>query len=80
MLVLTASGTVASGVGLGFSCDDVDRTLRRLAKAGVETTMTVQEGHWGERLGGFVDPEGNHVYLESPSRKKPGSRRHRSST
>ena len=48
-LVLTASGTVASGVSLVFACSDIELSLRAVTEAGVIVTHPLSEGHWGPR-------------------------------
>ena len=66
-LVLTASDSAASGVSLVFACGDIDRSLRAAAEAGVVVTHPLSQGHWGAKIAGFEDPEGNTIYLEQPS-------------
>ncbi len=68
-LVLTASENAASGVSLVFACSDIDRSLRAAAEAGIAVTHPLSEGHWGARVAGFEDPEGNTIYLEQPNRQ-----------
>ncbi len=67
-LVLTASENAASGVSLVFACSDIDLSLRAVAEAGIVVTQPLSEGHWGAKIAGFEDPEGNTIYLEQPSR------------
>ena len=66
-LVLTASDSAASGVSLVFACGDIDRCLRAVAEAGVVVTHPLSQGHWGAKIAGFEDPEGNTIYLEQPN-------------
>ena len=66
-LVLTAADIGASGVSLVFACGDIDRNLRAVAEAGLVVTHPLSECHWGAKVAGFEDPEGNTIYLEQPS-------------
>ena len=66
-LVLTASSRGASGVSVVFACDDINSSLQAVTDAGVTITHPVKEGHWGAKVGGFEDPEGNTIYLEQPT-------------
>jgi len=66
-LVLTASSHGASGVSVVFACDDIDRSLKAVTDAGLTVTHPVEEGHWGAKVGGFEDAEGNTIYLEQPT-------------
>ena len=66
-LVLTAADSGASGVSLVFACNDIDRSLQTVTDAGLSITHPVEEGHWGAKVAGFEDPEGNTIYLEQPS-------------
>ena len=66
-LVLTLADTAASGVSLVFACADIDRSLRVVTEAGLAITHPLEEGHWGAKIAGFEDPEGNTIYLEQPS-------------
>lgn len=67
-LVLTVADNAASGVSLVFACSDIDRSLKAVAEAGIVVTQPLSEGHWGAKIAGFEDPEGNTIYLEQPSR------------
>lgn len=66
-LVLKVSSKGASGVSLVFSCDDIDKSVEALIDAGIAITQPVVEGHWGAKVAGFEDPEGNTVHLEQPT-------------
>ena len=66
-LVLTLADTTASGVSLVFACADIDRSLRAVTEAGLAITHPLEEGHWGAKIAGFEDPEGNTIYLEQPN-------------
>ena len=66
-LVLTASDEAASGVSLVFACGDIEHSLRAVTEAGVIVTHPLSEGHWGAKVAGFEDPEGNTIYLEQPN-------------
>ncbi len=68
-LVLTASDEAASGVSLLFACCDIERSLRAVTEAGLVVTHPLSEGHWGSKIAGFEDPEGNTIYLEQPNRQ-----------
>ena len=70
-LVLTASDSAASGVSLVFACGDIDRSLQAVTEAGVVVTHPLSQGHWGAKIAGFEDPEGNTIYLEQPSGNHP---------
>lgn len=65
-LVLTTSDEAASGVSLVFACSDINRSLSAATEAGVAVTHPLSEGHWGAKVAGFEDPEGNTIYLEQP--------------
>ena len=66
-LVLTTSERSSSGVTLVLSCSDIESLVDVLNSRGVAITQPLWEGHWGARLVGFEDPEGNSVVLEEPS-------------
>ena len=66
-LLLTVADNAASGVSLVFACGDIERSLRAVAEAGLVVTHPLEEGHWGAKIAGFEDPEGNTIYLEQPS-------------
>ena len=66
-LVLTLAANAATGVSLVFACADIDRSLRAVTEAGLVVTHPLEEGHWGAKIAGFEDPEGNTIYLEQPS-------------
>ena len=66
-LVLVASDCSASGVSLVFACADIELSLQAVTDAGLRITHPVKEGHWGARVAGFEDLEGNTIYLEQPS-------------
>ena len=66
-LVLTLADTAATGVSLVFACGDIERSLRAVAEAELVVTHPLEEGHWGAKIAGFEDPEGNTIYLEQPS-------------
>ena len=70
-LVLTAADSAASGVSLVFACGDIDRSLRAVTEAGLIVTHPLSQGHWGAKIAGFEDPEGNTIYLEQPSGNHP---------
>ena len=63
-LVLTVSDIPASGVSLVFACSNMEDSLRAVAEAGVVVTHPLSQGHWGAKIAGFEDPEGNTIYLE----------------
>ena len=63
-LVLTAADQESSGTSLVFSCEDVESSLAAVIEKGITITHPVYDGHWGARVGGFEDPEGNTIYLE----------------
>ena len=65
-LVLIKSDSGASGVSLVFGCNDIDRSLQAVTDAGLSITRPVREGHWGAKVAGFEDPEGNSILLEQP--------------
>ena len=66
-LVLITADSGATGVSLVFACNDIDRSLRTVTEAGLSITHPVEDGHWGAKVAGFEDPEGNTIYLEQPS-------------
>ena len=66
-LVLTVSERPSSGVKLVLSCVDIERIVDLLTARGVTITKPLWEGHWGARLVGFEDPEGNSIILEEPT-------------
>ena len=66
-LVLTKGDSGASGVSLVFACADIDRSLKSVADNGIQITQPVQQGHWGAKVAGFEDPEGNTIHLEQPT-------------
>ena len=66
-LVLTTADSGATGVSLVFACNDIGRSLQAATDAGLSITHPVKEGHWGAKVAGFEDPEGNTIYLEQPS-------------
>ena len=66
-LVLQSSGHGSSGVSLVFNCDDIEQSLRAVTEKGVVVTQPVWEGHWGAKVAGFEDPEGNTIHLEQPT-------------
>ena len=49
--------------------DGIDEvfSLRAVTEAGLAVTHPLEEGHWGARIAGFEDPEGNTIYLEQPA-------------
>ena len=73
-LVLTASERRSSGVKLVLSCADIERLVDVLTKRGVTITKPLWEGHWGSRLVGLEDPEGNSIVLQEPSSVNGGHR------
>ena len=66
-LVLTASEPSSSEVKLVLSCVGIERIADDLTDRGVTITQPLWDGHWGTRLIGFEDPEGNSIVLEEPS-------------
>jgi catechol 2,3-dioxygenase-like lactoylglutathione lyase family enzyme len=66
-LILVKSERSASGVSLVFACDDIHRSLEAVTDAGLSITHPVEDGHWGAKVAGFEDPEGNTIYLEQPN-------------
>ena len=66
-LVLTVADNAASGVSLVFACGDIDSSLRAVTEASLVVKHPLEEGHWGAKVAGFEDPEGNTIYLEQPS-------------
>ena len=67
-LVLTAADEESSGISLVFSCEDVEISLAAVIEKGITITHPVYDGHWGARVCGFQDPEGNTIYLEQTIR------------
>jgi len=51
--------------GLGFSCDDIDRTVAELKKRGVQFVQETQDEGWG-RLARFRIPGGLEADLYEP--------------
>ena len=66
-LVLAVSKRPSSGVKLVLSCVDIEHIVDLLTARGVTITQPLWEGHWGARLVGFEDPEGNSIILEEPN-------------
>lgn len=66
-LVLIASDRSASGVSLVFATADIEISLQAVTDAGLTITHPVHEGHWGAKVAGFEDPEGNTIHLEQPT-------------
>ena len=66
-LVLRKGDKGASGVSLVFDCVDIDLSLRAVTDAGIQITQPVEQGHWGAKVAGFEDPEGNTIHLEQPN-------------
>jgi predicted enzyme related to lactoylglutathione lyase len=66
-LILVKSEQGSSGVSLVFACSDIDRSLQSVVDQGVTITRPVEDGHWGAKIAGFEDPEGNTIYLEQPA-------------
>ena len=54
-----------AGVMLNFKVDDVDAEHTRLAKAGLQATMPLEDHPWGDRGFSIIDPIGNSVYIYS---------------
>lgn len=65
-MILIKSKQGASGVSLVFACDDIQRSLKAATDAGLSITHPLEDGHWGAKVAGFEDPEGNTIYLEQP--------------
>ena len=65
--MLKASDEGSAGVSLVFACTGIEGVLDGLAEKGVTITEPVWEGHWGAKVAGFEDPEGNTSTLRSPS-------------
>ena len=57
---LRPADNAASGVSLVFACRDIDRSLQAVTEAGVVVTHPLSQGHWGAKIAGFEDPEGQH--------------------
>ena len=72
-LVLKASEKGSSGVMLVFACNDIDLSLHAAAEQGATITHPVTDGHWGAKIAGFEDPEGNSLFLEQPTESKEHS-------
>ena len=66
-LVLTASAAGSKGVSLVFGCRDIERSLAAVSEKDVPITSPVTVGHWGAKVAGFEDPEGNTIHLEQPA-------------
>ena len=67
-LVLTLAANAATGVSLVFACADIDtQPAGRKPRLSLVVTHPLEEGHWGAKIAGFEDPEGNTIYLEQPS-------------
>ena len=54
-----------AGVMLNFEVDDVDAEHTRLAEAGLQTAMPLEDHPWGDRGFSVIDPIGNSVYIYS---------------
>ena len=72
-LVLKASEKGSSGVMLVFACTDIDLSLQAATEQGATITHPVTDGHWGAKIAGFEDPEGNSLFLEQPTESKEHS-------
>ena len=69
-LVLKASKERSSGISLVFGCADIEHSLKAVTEKGVSVTVPMYEGHWGAKVVGFEDPEGNTIILEQPTEAK----------
>jgi len=54
-----------AGVTLNFRVDDVDAEHARLAGAGLEMVMPLDDHPWGDRGFSVMDPIGNSIYVYS---------------
>lgn len=75
-LLLDAEKPPGGPVYLGFRAKDSARILGRLEEAGVPTLARPREGHWGELLSAFRDPEGNVLHLEERTSQSTRAHRH----
>ncbi len=55
--------TGRSGTVVYFECDDLDRTVERLRRSGIEFTSGPQDMRWLWREARLVDPDGNELCL-----------------
>ncbi len=58
---------------LGFSCDDLDKTVAELKKHGVHFVSEIEDAGWG-RLTRFKMPGGLEADLYEPRYRKPKAR------
>ncbi len=65
-LVLREVGERCFGLSLSLTCSRIEEILQSLGERGVTITEPLYEGHWGAKVAGFEDPEGNKIYLEEP--------------
>lgn len=64
-------GFTGHGLMLNLELDDVDSLHARLAAAGVEMQMPLEDHPWGDRAFSCVDPAGLELYCYSPRPMAP---------
>ena len=55
----------STGLGFGFTVDDVDRAYDEITSAKLNIVMPLEDHPWGERGFGIKDPNGLTIYIYS---------------
>ena len=70
---LHQGANAGSGTTVYFECDDLDETVRRLAKSGITFSGQPEDKSWLWREAELFDPGGNRIllYFAGSNRKDP---------
>jgi len=70
----SAKSVGASPATLYLLTENVDKVVAKAVKLGATTEMAVSEMFWGDRVGSFFDPDGNHwmiaTHVSEPTPKE----------